>query len=135
MVKSQKSPSTTELLNVDLEIKSRHTLVPLVRALESHVIVLYHSRTGSYHLVTMELLDQRPRSADAIIRRFGKLLGSLPTAAARLAWERATSRVFDVGIQAGNTRTVHQEPISATTIAAVAKLGASVTVTTYGAQE
>jgi len=129
---TKKRSSGGVLLNVDLEVRSRTNLRPLLDALGDRVVVLHDGRTGSTHLVALELIDHRPKNADVIIRRFVALLTDLPTAAAR-AWFRATSRVFDVGIQAGTKPTPHRTIITRATLESITRLQASVVVTTYAA--
>jgi hypothetical protein len=127
---TRKCSSDGDLLNVDLEVRSLTNLRPLVEALGDRLMVLHNGRIGSTHVVTFELIDQRPKTADAIIRSFVALLQDLPTAATR-AWLRATSRVFDIGLQAGAKQPPHRTIIKPATLESVARLQASIVVTTY----
>ena len=125
-----KSSVDGALLNVDLEVRSRTNLGSLIQALGDRVVVLHHAKTGSSYLLSLELADQRPRNADAIIRRLAALVTDLPPAAAQ-AWRGSRSRVFDIGIQAGTKANPHHTALARATLESVAQLQASIVITTY----
>lgn len=87
--------SATEFLNVDLDLQSQSSLMPLIRFLGTAVVVLHQTE----HAVSLELSADRtsPESAIAGLLDF---IESLPPDA-RDILSRCESRVLNVGIQAG----------------------------------
>lgn len=72
-----------------------------------------------------------PRNADATIRHLIALVDALPKAA-RLCWKEASSRTFDIGIQAGlGPRSFEDVKLREDTLKGVARLTARVLVTIY----
>lgn len=65
-------------INVDLEIRSRRDLQPLVDALGEHLVVLHAARHADGSLATFEALDVNP-SPDLAIRRFATAVSKLET--------------------------------------------------------
>lgn len=120
----------TSFITVDLDVFSRARLRFLAEALGNSVIVLYEGRWGSRYSANFELADSWQLTADQEIRRFVRLLEALPPGARRL-WDRAQSRVFNIGVQAGVTPHAHELKIGARTVASVARLGGTIAVTTY----
>ena len=86
-----------QFLNVDLEIRSRSSLDPLIAALGRKTVVLASFRHRGVHGVTLELL-RSPKSAASAMRSFARLIRQLP-APAQNAWQRAQRRDFDAGFE------------------------------------
>lgn len=74
------------------------------------------------------------QSPDTIIRAMARLLDRMPRSA-RALWNRAQVRRFNVGIQAAFQPLIFQVPVRPETIQAVARLGAEVVITVYGAEQ
>jgi hypothetical protein len=121
--------STTEFLNVDLDIYADFDLQPLVRAFGKKVVVLYVGREKRKYASHLELAG-RAKSANSIIRAFCGLIQALPPAERRL-WNRATRRDFSIGVQAGEQPHASDFPVEAATVQAVAKLGGRIVLTVY----
>ena len=98
MPKPKTLTRSTEFRAVDLDVRSRKSLAPLLSAWPW---VQTPERTTSaaprWLLVT---LRSQPRTADDAIRAFVEMVEALPPSARR-CWRQATSRTFDIGIQAG----------------------------------
>ena len=133
MTKNEKDSEGTHYLNVDLDIYStKADLQPLVSALGEKVVALHvgrHKRTYSAHLEIW-----RPRSADATIRGFCRLIAALPRAQRKL-WDTAKTREFSIGIQACNHPRSFELALSVEAVEAAAELGARISVTVYAPQD
>ena len=121
----------TTFLNVDLELVSPEDLAPLAEALGPDVYALHVGRVGRRYRASFELRGQ-PRTPDAAVRRLVAAVQRLPRGA-RARWNRATRRDFNVGIQAAAGPTAREYAIEAATVALVAKVGARLVITVYGA--
>ena len=125
----KKKAQDAKFLNVDLDIYSRSDLQPLVNSFGKKVIVLYAGRERGMYSAHIEIVGLPKLSADSTIRAFCALIRALPKTGREL-WNRATTREFSVGLQAG------QQPcdfrIEAQTVRAVAELGAVIVLTVYG---
>jgi hypothetical protein len=125
VIKEEKS----SFLNVDLVIRSKSDLRPLVAAFGKKVIVLHvgrHRRTYNAYLEVSRLV----RSPESAIREFCRLIHKLPRPARKL-WDGATARIFDIGISKIDRGTYWFE-ISAETLAQAVTLNAIIAVTAYG---
>ena len=121
----------TTFLNVDLDISSREDLGPLAEALRPKLIVLHVDRVRSMYRARFELRAQ-PRTPDVAIRRLVSAIEHLP-ARQRACWKRATTRDFNIGIQAAEAPRHAEYPVNQATVRMVAKIGARIVVTVYGA--
>ncbi len=123
----------TYFLNVDLDVFARSPLEPLAAAFGSSVIPLYVGRHGNQFRAHFELSASSRKGADALMAGFVQLVKSMPRAA-RLAWNRAYRRDFNVGIQAGFTPASFEIALNADTLRLVSSVNARVVVTVYGAE-
>jgi hypothetical protein len=95
-------------INVDLEVWSREDLAAFSDALGSKAVILYAGRIRRRFLVSLEAKLSRLSSPERTIWILLKLIGSLPPPAQK-AWNRAESRVFNVGYDGGEFVTLLQE--------------------------
>jgi hypothetical protein len=120
---------TTEFLNVDLEIRSRRSLAPLLEAWPSAQTP--ERRAGHAPRWLLVSGTSYKKSADRVVRELIARVDSLPPRARR-CWSEASSRVFDIGIQAGLApRNFEDVRLGEDVIRAMARLKASVVVTVY----
>jgi hypothetical protein len=119
----------TTFLNVDLDLWSRTSLEPLVRALRSSVIELFVGHDGRRHAAHLEWArsSQKP---DVLIRRFVAAIERLPRPARRL-WNQSHRREFNIGIQAAMQPHGFELRLEPATVEAAARVGASIGVTVY----
>lgn len=122
--------AAARFLNVDLEIRSRSDLAPLAKALSRRLIVLHAGKVGREHLLSLEVSGLSLHT-DAVIRRFARLIASLPPAV-RALWARARDRVFDIGIETASGKTTFVLTLEPETIQTVARLNARIALTVYG---
>lgn len=120
----------THFLNVDLEVRSRKNIEPLVAWMDREAVVLRSERHRGLHVASFELASARQSTPDRRIARLAALVEALPTAE-RSLWDGASVRTFDVGVQAGADGHVFVAPLASATLSRVAGLGASVVVTVY----
>jgi hypothetical protein len=121
----------TEFLNVDLEVFSRESLAPFAKGLGRSVHVLHEGRWARRYAACLELWGSGyGQTADAIIRRMVRLLNKMPRSA-KLLWNRAQVKQFNIGIQAGTKPRGFELKVRPATLQAVARLGAQLVVTVY----
>jgi len=113
--------------NVDLDVASRADLAPLVSALAPRAFQLSTFRRRGLNVATFELTRQ-PRNADSGIRAFVSVIQSLPPAA-RAVWKGATTRDFNVGVEAAARAQVFT--VLAETVVLAGRVGASISFTVY----
>ena len=121
----------TTFLNVDLDISSREDLASLVAAFRPRLFALHVGRSGKKHWARLELRTD-PRSPDAAIRRLVQAVQSLPRQQ-QACWKRATTRDFNIGIQAAEEPHNTEFAVTAATVGMVGKVGGRIVIAVYGA--
>jgi hypothetical protein len=121
---------TTTFLNVDLDVKSRNDLRPLVEALGREVLPLQEGRLGRRYWIRIELARRAPKSPVDAIRRFCHLLSKLPPGPKAL-WDGASVRELDIGIQAGEEPVAAEWVLDTDAFKEAANLGAQIRITVY----
>jgi hypothetical protein len=119
----------TRFLNVDLDISSKVSLEPLVAAFGKKVFVHHVGKVGRTFWARMSRTSYG-HSADRLTRELCGLIVALPSGPMKL-WRGATSREFNVGIQAGLSPHCHEVRLSKKTVALVAQVGGTIALTTY----
>jgi hypothetical protein len=127
--KMSKLTAKTEFEAVDLDVRSRRSLAPL---LDEWPWAQTPGRVGNavprWLLVTPRGV---PRTADQFVKEFAQLVDKLPLAAKR-CWNQASSRTFDIGIQAGLTPDRFDDVrLSPDSLRHLSRLRASILVTVY----
>ena len=121
---------TTSFLNVDLDIWSRTSLHPLVNAFGKRVIVLSVGKEGRRYGAHLEL-SAGTNDPDRLLRRFVKQVQQLPRSA-KVLWNGARVREFNVGVQAGRQPHAFELRLEPETVRAVASVKAQIGFTVYG---
>jgi hypothetical protein len=119
----------SSFLNVDLEVKSKDDLSPLLASLGRKVNILHHARIGRWYWLRVDLYRQ-PRNPIEGIKLFCGLIKSLPLSSKKL-WDDAQVREFDIGIQVGLNPSSTEWLLDARTISMMASVNARVEVTLY----
>ena len=119
-----------QYLNVDLEIASAVDFAGLLAHIARKTVVLMHEKKGRSWVASLELHSQRPRTPDAAIRAFVKVLQALPPTARR-SWNGLRARTFNIGIQSGTEATALELNLAPETLAAASALGANIAITVY----
>lgn len=127
-----RSPAERFFLNVDLDIETAIEPLALVQALEPHAYALERPPgRASFELNS----PVSPRSPEPLICEFVRLVRLLPSDA-REIWDRASRRVFDVGIQSLRQPFSESHSLSVETLRQVVEVGAEIAFTVYSlAQE
>lgn len=118
-----------KFLNVDLEIASRSSLEPLDAELGPRLFALYRGHEGKLDRAHYETRHQYD-DAETCLRAMLRVLHRM-SPKARRCWRGATVRDFSVGVQSGAKPFSFEAPISAATLADVAKLGGRIVLTVY----
>ncbi|HEX4891676.1 MAG TPA: hypothetical protein VFV47_00195 [Hyphomicrobiaceae bacterium] len=121
----------TAFLNVDLDLSSQEDLASLAAALRPRLIALHVGRIRRKYWARFELRTQ-PRDPDLAIRRLVAAIESLP-AQQRASWKRATTRDFNIGIQAAEGPRHKEFTVAPATATMVGKVGGRIVITIYGA--
>jgi hypothetical protein len=127
LAKTKTFPS--EFIAVDLDIKSRSDLSILVNAWDKRAILDYLDNSRNRHWLRVFLTSQ-PKSPTDAVRRFAKLIHGLPRQA-RTVWTRATSKEFDIGIQAGYEGRSGEWVLEPEVLQTVSDLGGRLRITVY----
>ncbi len=132
----KKTPGLTakaEFLTVDLDIRSRRSLAPIVEAWPwVQTPARIEGRVPRWVIASPRIYV---KNADAAIRHLVLLIDALPRAARR-CWTEASSRTFDIGIQAGLAPSPFEDiKLREDTVKAVARLSGRLLVTIYAPYE
>ena len=119
---------TVELLNVDLELFGLVDSEPLLRCFGDAVLVI-----ADEHLLSLELSDSPDSTLTTKLAEFVALVIALPEDA-RGAWNSASRRVFNIGIQSGLRPSCTEWAIPTSILASLVEIRAEVTLTIYGAE-
>jgi len=118
-------------LNVDLEVYSRRPLDLFAAALGETVDVLFLGKQGARHLAAVELAGSGwQQTPDPIIMALVKLIKGLPEPA-RIVWDNATERRFDIGCEARDGSRALTLALRPSTVAAVAQVNGTIAITIY----
>jgi hypothetical protein len=118
-------------IQTDLEIRADFDLRRLVKSFGDAVYKLAcgHPEVGPLTFAGLELSDYSP-SLNKTLRNFCKIIEALPERG-RTLWDKASSRVFDIGFESGDDRPVMPITIDPKLFVRIAALGATVAVTIY----
>ena len=120
----------TEFVNVDLDLKSTAKLSPLLEVWSDRVSRLYApDKDGRKHWLRFEVSGKADDPEDTILE-FCRLVRQL-RGAGRAAWQKASSREFDIGIQAGLEPHAAEWVLSRKVLDVVHRVGAHIRLTVY----
>ena len=124
----------TVYLAVDADVFASAPLDMLITAFKNTVHVNYVGQEDGRYSAHFALGSFRHSgSPNLAIRQYVRLIERLPKPARR-DWMKAQSRTFNIGIQGGSRPRSKEFKIDADTIAAAARVGASIVVTVYAAE-
>ena len=120
-----------EFLNVDLEIKSRFTLKPLLSALTPRLYILHSESKPNKHFANLEVSRfWKNPSPDKTIAALCDALESL-SPKARGVWKKAHSKVFDIGLNIDPKASHLHQALSNNSLRRIANLGGTIIFTCY----
>ena len=126
--------ASVQFANVDLLIGGRFDRAPVLRALGDGVTALHEDAlVEGKKCLLLEVTDPG-LDLPQTLKRLVEWVERLPPKARR-SWSRASVRQFDIGIESGMRPRETQWIIPARTVAALAKIGADVALTVYGAEQ
>ena len=123
--------SSTQFLNVDLDLWSKSSLEPLIKAFGRKVVALHMGKDGREYRAHLELATESD-NPDVAVRRFVKLVEALPRPAKAL-WNRARVREFNIGVQSAARPHSFEMRLKDATVRAVARVNGQIGMTVYGA--
>ena len=117
-----------EFRNVDLHIRSRRSLQPLLEAWPSaHT----PTRVGTAAPRWLVLNGPGGKTANATVQKLLRLVHALPRRARR-CWDEATTRTFDIGVQAGlGPHSFEEVQLDRNMLAAISRVGGQLLITMY----
>ena len=122
--------SPAQFLNVDLDLWSKSSLAPLIKAFGRKVVPLHSGKDGREYRAHLELASESD-NPDLVLRRFVRLVEELPRPA-RALWNRARVREFNIGIQSAPKPHSFGLTLKDATVRAVAGVNARIGMTVYG---
>jgi hypothetical protein len=130
-----RTAADAQFLNIDLDVRSRRSLAPLVRAWPwSYQPLIGEGRPNPRWMI---LNPPRPvATAEAAAKELLQCINSLG-GDARLCWKHAHRRTFDVGIRTGGGapgRAFEEVQLRVETLKRIAAVGAQIQVTVYPAE-
>jgi hypothetical protein len=124
----------SSFLNVDLHIRSRTSLEPLLNEW-THLARVPDAKPPHKARWVLVNLRRQPKNAEAAIRALVRLVKNLSTAGRR-AWRSASSRTFDIGIQAGiRPYSFEDVRLAEETLQSVARVHGNILVTVYAPRD
>ena len=116
-------------LNVDLLIKSRSDLTPIVKAFGEDVIVMSNDKFGEFYYAYFEIAGSHA-GPNEDIGYFCSLIEGLEDGDKKL-WDNAFYRIFDIGYESGTSNNSYSSDLKAYVISKISEVNASVRVTVY----
>jgi hypothetical protein len=121
-------------MNVDLDVFSRRSLVPLADALGEKVSQMYVGREGRHYGAHFELAYSYGKDADRLIVALVRLVKGLPPIG-RQAWAHAYRRDFNIGIQGGLRPRSLELAVKPETLNLIRAVNARLVITVYAADQ
>ncbi len=118
----------THYITVDLEIKSKDDLSPLVDSFGEDVILIYNGKWEDHYLAAFESIGNYDVNGN--INYFLHLIDKLEGIAKEL-WSMSSYKIFDIGFQCGCSPFSYQLMIDPSTTESLAQHGATVGITIY----
>src|SRR5947207_15736121 len=114
-------------LNVDLEVRSRSNLMPLVDALRPRLDVLNAGEARGEFRVSFEVAGVT-LPPDVAIHRLARAVTGLPPSIRKL-WRQARTRLFDIGLQRRAGRGAFPRPLRPESVTAIPPVNARLALT------
>jgi hypothetical protein len=120
--------NTAHFLNVDLDIRSKSELAPILKEFGRRVALMHCGPVGPRHLLAVETAKQY-KDPDSTTHALCDLVDALSPSARRL-WDSADKQ-FDIGYEWAPGLNTSQFSLRPDTLLRVARLGARLTITHY----
>ena len=116
-------------LNVDLMLKSREDLTPIVNAFGEDVVALSNNKAGNFYYASFEIAGSHAGPSEDI-EYFCCLIEGLEDENRKL-WNNAFYRIFDIGYESGNSNNSFSSDLRKNVLKRMAEANASIRVTIY----
>ncbi len=116
-------------LNVDLLIKSREDLSPIVEEFGEDVLVLSNDKVGEFYYAYFEIAGSHA-GANEDIEYFCSLIEGLEEENRKL-WENSFYRIFDIGYESGTSNNSYSSDLRGSVIKRISEANANIRVTIY----
>jgi len=133
-LKTVQVPSTQDryedasFLNIDLDVRSRRSLAPLLAAWPDARDPLDGLSRSRWLILRPFDTSNAEAAAKALLRQIGRLKGE-----ALECWNLAHRKVFDIGVQAGGPgRPFEEVRLTPKTLGRIGEVGADIQITVYG---
>jgi hypothetical protein len=120
--------TTAQYLNVDLDIRSKTDLGPVLEDMGRRVAVMHSGPVGTRHLLAVETA-RNYKNPDATVHALCEIVENLGPAARRL-WD-AAEKQFDIGYELPPGLAASKCSLRPDTLLRVGRLGAALAVTHY----
>ncbi len=118
--------SETKFLNVDLDLRGKTGIREILDALGRDIIEL-NCETTDFACVEVSCLI---KNIDDLISEYFRLVNGL-SKEARSVWNNLDSRIFNIGIQTGDSKS-SEFRLSAKSISQIQAMGGEIEITVYG---
>ena len=116
-------------LTVDLVVKSREDLTPIVNDFGEEVFVLHNGKTGDFYHAYLEI-SERYEGPNKEIGFFCSLIEALGPVE-RQIWDNCFSKTFDIGYECGDSNRSFSSELRPEVIERIANCGGSIEITIY----
>lgn len=116
-------------MNVDLLLKSRDDLTPIVESFGEDVIVLANDKVGDFYFAYFEIAGSHA-GPNEDIGYFCALVESLDEQEKEL-WDNSFHRIFDIGYEAGDSGNSYASDLRHDVLSRISEFNASLRITIY----
>lgn len=116
-------------LNVDLLIKSREDLTPIVQEFGEDVFVLSNGKAGNFYYAYLEIAGSHA-GPNENIEYFCSLIDGLSNEARKI-WDNSFYRIFDIGYASGTSNNSYSSDLREAVLKRISEANASVRITIY----
>ena len=116
-------------LNVDLLIKSRMDLTPIVTDFGDDILVLSNDKTGDFYYAYLEIAGSHA-GPNEDIEYFCSLIEGLSESNKKI-WNDSFYRIFDIGYEAGSSNNSYSSDLRESVLKRIAEVNASIRITVY----
>lgn len=116
-------------LTVDLVLKSRDELTPIVNIFGEEVLVLSNGKSGEFYSAFLEIAHSH-EGPNEDISHFCSLIESLGLAERKI-WDNCFCKAFDIGYECGGSNRSFSSELRPEVVEKIARCGGSIEVTIY----
>ena len=118
-----------EFLNVDLLLKSKQDLTPIIDNLGKKIFVLHNGKENDHYYAYLEIMGDRSEPNE-VIKIFCDLIENLSVNSKKI-WDEADYRIFDIGYDSGRHENSFSSDLTELEIKRIAAINASMRITIY----